>query len=99
MKSFGKFCRSAAGVTLSATMLLGFAACGGGGGGLGNRGDNITLKVWLSTDSYSRATLMEMENYFNKNVADGFSVRITQQSYGFQASLASQLSNGSVDVV
>ena len=99
MKSFGKFCRSAAGVTLSATMLLGFAACGGGGGGLGNRGDNITLKVWLSTDSYSRATLMEMENYFNKNVADGFSVRITQQSSGFQASLASQLSNGSVDVV
>lgn len=89
---------SAAGLALCAAMTIGLAACNGGGG-LGNRGSNITLKVWLSTDAYSRSTLLEMENYFNENVADGFRIRITQQSSGFQSSLASQLSNGSVDVV
>ena len=98
MRSIGQLFKTTAGILLSATMLFGFAACNGGGS-LGNRGKNITLRVWLSTDSYSRATLMQMENYFNENVADGYQIRLTQQSSGFQGTLASQLSNGSVDVV
>ena len=80
-----------------ACLSLSLAGCGGDGGGL--RGSNKRLQIYLTASQYSKRTIEEMEDYYNDEVADGYTIKISLQSAGYDSSIGNILSTGSADIV
>lgn len=73
------------------------AACGGGGTNGPSRGSRKELNIMLRTDSSSRKITDEIQQYYNRNVAKGYSIKFNYVP-GASSGSGTALSTGATDI-